>query len=41
MKKNITIADNLRWLYYNLRWLSWSEQLVQKENYILDINQLY
>ena len=29
-EKDITIADILRWLYYDLRWLSWSEQLVQK-----------
>ena len=31
MKINITIADNLRWLCYNLPWLSLSEQLVQKQ----------
>ena len=35
-KKDITITDNLR--YCNLRWLSWSEQLVQKFS---NNNQLY
>ena len=29
-EKNITIMGNLRWLCDNLRWMSWSEQLVQK-----------